>query len=235
MMIEEKIQVSNIKKPSWTLHFSELFRAILETIRGMFFLFQTPKSDIGKGQTIVVIPGLVSSDISTYVLRKYLIKLGYNAMGWEMGHNLGRLESLPPLIEKVGNLSKNQNQKIILIGWSMGGIFAREVAKAIPGNINKVITIGSPFGNVNAPNHAKWVYDLLNDEKDLDHHIVNQIHMPAPVPTTALYSKVDGMVPWQACMEHEENENYKNIEINSSHFGMGANPNVMKVVGDILR
>lgn len=235
--MNETIEIQQIrekKKPSAFLHFTEIFRSIYETVKGILFLINTPKSNIGKGQVVIVVPGLLSSNFATTILRKYLNKIGFNAFGWESGFNLGRLESLAIIIKQVENAATQYNQKVILIGWSMGGIFVREVAKDQPNSIKKVITIGSPFADVNAPNHAKWAYDLFNNVNTIDQNIINQIHLPAPVPTTALYSKTDGMVPWEACMEIEENETHKNIEISSSHFGMGANPNVLKVVVENL-
>lgn len=221
---------NEIKKPSQFLHLTEIIRAIYENIKGLFYINSFPKSDFGKGKYIMVIPGLLSTDWYTTYLRKFLNKIGFNAFGWGMGRNLGRPDSLKLLIAKVAKIQKEKNQKVILIGWSMGGIFAREVAKAIPSSIEKVITIGSPFGDLNAPNYAKWVYNLLNDPKDTDHAFVAQVANPAPVPTLALYSKIDGMVPWEACREHNEDATHKNIEVSSSHFGMGGNPNVMKTI-----
>lgn len=227
-------QITNKKKPSALLHFTEIFRAIYETVRGIFFLLKTPKSNIGNGQALIVVPGLLSSNFATTILRKYLNKIGFIAFGWQNGINLGRLESLESIQKQVENTVSQSNQKVILIGWSMGGIFAREVAKVQPNLIKKVITIGSPFADITAPNHAKWAYDLFNDEHTIDQNIVNQIYLPADVPTIALYSKTDGMVPWEACMEIKESETHKNIEISSSHFGMGANPNVLKIVATNL-
>lgn len=227
-------QIEEKKKPSNFLHFTEIFRAVFETILGIFFLLTTPKSNIGKGQVVIVVPGLLSSNFATTILRKYLNKMGFKAFGWQNGINLGRLESLEKIVKQVENAASLHHQKVILVGWSMGGIFVREVAKTQPHLVKKVITIGSPFADVNAPNHAKWAYDLFNDVSTIDQNIVNQIHVPASLPTIALYSKVDGMVPWEACMEIEENETHKNIEISSSHFGMGANPNVLKVVMENL-
>jgi predicted alpha/beta hydrolase family esterase len=227
-------QITKKKKPSVFLHLTESFRAIYETVRGIFFLIKTPKSDLGQGQVVIVVPGLLSSNFATKILRKYLNKIGFKAFGWQSGINLGRLESLAVIIKQVENTTNQYNQKVILIGWSMGGIFVREVAKDQPHHIKKVVTIGSPFADVNAPNHAKWAYNLFNKASTIDQNIVNQIHLPAPVQTIALYSKMDGMVPWEACMELEEDEMHKNIEISSSHFGMGANPNVLKVVAENL-
>lgn len=221
---------NEIKKPSQLLHLTELFRAIYENIKGLFYIKKTQKSNFGQGKYVMVIPGLLSTDWYTTFLRMFLVKIGFNATGWGMGRNLGRLDSLKILIQKVENFEKEKDQKVILIGWSMGGIFAREVAKSIPNSIEKVITIGSPFGDLNAPNYAKWVYELLNDPKDIDHTFVAQVATPALVPTVALYSKMDGMVPWQTCLEHVEDATHKNIEVVSSHFGMGGNPNVMKII-----
>lgn len=227
-------QIKEKKKPSAYLHFTEIFRAIIETIKGIFFLIKTPKSNLGNGQVVIVVPGLLSNNFATIILRKYLNKIGYKAFSWQSGFNLGRLESLPVIINQVEKTASQFNQKVVLIGWSMGGIFVREVAKNQPNLIKKVITIGSPFADVNAPNHAKWTYDFLNRNTKVDQNIVDQIHLPASIPTIALYSKTDGMVPWEACMEIEENETHKNIEISSCHFGMGANPNVLKAVAENL-
>lgn len=222
--------MQEIKKPSQFLHLTEIFRAIYENIKGLFYISKIPKSNFGRGKYVMVVPGLLSTDWYTTNMRKFLTKIGFYATGWGMGRNLGRLDSLKLLIERVENIQKERGEKIILIGWSMGGIFAREVAKAIPNSIEKVITVGSPFGDLHAPNHAKWVYDLLNHPDDVDQAFVDQVASPAPVPTVALYSKVDGMVPWQACREHKEDATHKNIEVVSSHFGMGGNVNVMKTI-----
>lgn len=224
---------NEIKKPSYFLHFTEIIRAIYENIKGLYFLKTTKFENIGKGKTIIVVPGLLSTDWYTTYLRKYLNKIGFRAYGWGLGRNLGRTDSLKILIEKVEKIAFESNEKIILIGWSMGGIFAREVSKAIPNSIEKIITIGSPFANLEAPNHARWVFDLLNFSEPTDQTFIDQIPLPAQIPTTALYSKLDGIVPWQACMEIED-ETHKNIEVSSSHFGMGGNPNVLKVVGEVL-
>jgi pimeloyl-ACP methyl ester carboxylesterase len=219
-----------IKKPSVFLHLTEVFRASYEWIRGALFLNGVSQQNIGKGQVVLVIPGLVSTDVLTVVLRKYLQKLGYNVFGWEMGLNLGRLESVHGLVQKVEKMAQEHQQKIVVIGWSMGGIFAREVAKTTPNSVKQVMTIGSPFADILAPNWAKRVFDVLNRGIEIDQTVLAQLHEPAPVPTTAFYSKLDGIVPWQACREIVENDTHKNVEISSSHLGMGANPSVIKTI-----
>lgn len=219
-----------IKRPSLFLHLTEIFRALFETIKGLIFESNFAYKNIGNGQPIMVIPGLLTTDLSTTLLRKFLTKLGFKVFGWEMGRNLGRMESLPLLIEKVENFHHQYQQKIIIIGWSMGGIFTREIAKTRPDLVKRTITMGSPFADVNAPNWAKWVFDLLNKGIEIDNQFIEQLPKPAPVPTLALYSKLDGIVPWRACMELSEDNIHKNIEIKSSHIGMGANSEVMKII-----
>lgn len=183
----------------------------------------------------MVVPGLLSTDWATTLLRKNLSKIGFKVVGWEMGMNLGRMESLEALREKVRLLYEQSGQQIVLIGWSMGGIFSREVAKQTPQYVRQLITIGSPFANVNAPNHAKWIFELLNDKTKIDHDFTRQLPNPAQVKTLCLYSKRDGIVPWQACMELQEDDLHSNKEVKSSHFGMGANPSVLRSVEECLR
>jgi pimeloyl-ACP methyl ester carboxylesterase len=223
-----------IEKPSWFLHLTELSRAIVDYFRGFFFLQNTAKTNEGNGQTVLVIPGLMSTDIYTSPLRKLLTKIGYKAVGWELGRNYGRLEYLPKLQERAKILSNNGKNKIVVIGWSMGGILARELAKLSPEYFTNTITVGSPFANINAPNHAKWVYDILNKGVVIDPDFEKQIPNPPPMPTLAIYSKTDGMVPWEACMDIVPNELHKNQEIVSSHFGMGGSLQVMRVIRTYL-
>lgn len=220
---------NEIKKPSYFLYFTEIFRACYEYTKGIFFLSNTARKNKDFQQTIIIIPGLLSGDVYTFLLRKFLQKKGYNAIGWGLGINLGRKKSLEQLTLKIENLSKKKNQKIILIGWSMGGIFAREVAKSIPNSIEKIILLAAPFADLEAPNHARNVYDFLNRKEPIDSNFLAQITKPAQIPTFAIFSKIDGMVPWQVCME-KESDIHKNIEVKSSHFGMGANPNVLQKI-----
>lgn len=223
-----------IKKPSQLLHLTEIFRSLIETIWGFFHLLFTKKENIGQGRVIMVIPGLLTSDFWTVILRKFLSKKGFQVYGWEMGTNLGRMEKLPELISRIEAVKTKHNQKVILLGWSMGGLFSREVSHQRPDLIAKVMTLGSPFGDVLAPNNAKWVFELLNDDYDVDHTLVQRLSSPVSMPSVAFYSKKDGIVPWEACMDKVTNDMHINVEVKSSHFGMGANPSVLNAVLDCV-
>jgi hypothetical protein len=219
-----------IKRPSWILHLTEIIRAIFQGIKAYFFMRSYDFKNVGKDQPVIVVPGLMGTDLSTKMLRGFLSKMGYRVYGWEMGRNLGKFDDLTPLTQKVKDLHSKTGQKVILIGWSMGGIFVREVGKLAPDSVKQLITIGSPFGYIHAPNNAKWVFDLLNKGRKEMPEFEDQIHVPANLPTLAIYSKSDGIVPWEACMERVEDELHRNLEVVSSHFGMGSNKDVFKVV-----
>ncbi|MBL0024224.1 MAG: hypothetical protein IPO98_04045 [Saprospiraceae bacterium] len=115
---------SDIKRPSQLLHLTEFVRSLFETIRGFFFFLFATRENVGYGRVVMVIPGLLTSDFWTVILRKYLAKKGFIVYGWQMGINLGRMQNLPELQAKIETLQKLHHQKIILIGWSMGGFSA---------------------------------------------------------------------------------------------------------------
>jgi alpha/beta hydrolase fold len=221
---------NTIPKPSQWQHITEFIRSFFETIKGFFYLLITTKEDLGKGKPVLVVPGLLSSDISTYVLRKYLTKKGYIVYGWQLGINLGRMEKLPELVSKIEYISTRHHQPIILIGWSMGGLFSREVCHQHPEFIAKVVTLGSPFADLHAPNNARWVFELLNSKNNIDDDISTRLASNTVMPSVAIYSKSDGIVPWQACMDVHTDQQHINIEVASSHFGMGANPKVLQAI-----
>lgn len=221
---------SQIKKPSQLLHLTDILRSLIETIRGFFYLLFAKRENIGQGRVIMVVPGLLTSDFWTVIIRKYLSKKGFQVYGWEMGTNLGRMHRLPELISRIETIKNRHNQKIILLGWSMGGLFSREISHQRPDLISKVMTLGSPFGDIQAPNNAQWVFELLNDDYDVDHTLVKRLSSPVSIPSVAFYSKKDGIVAWEACIDKITDDHHINVEIKSSHFGMGANPSVLEAV-----
>jgi pimeloyl-ACP methyl ester carboxylesterase len=117
-----------------------------------------------------------------------------------------------------------------LIGWSLGGIYARELGKQAPARCAQIITLGSPFADPDAPNRAVWIYNLFRDYDQIDKAWKAQVPNPAPVRTTAVYSKQDGVVPWQACMEKVEDALHQNVRVRSSHLGFPANPRVLRLI-----
>jgi len=171
-------------------------------------------------------------------MRRYLQRAGYQALPWELGRNTGRVEFLDILNDKLEDLYRTYQEPISLIGWSLGGVFARQMAKAHPDLVRQVITLGSPFRGIGAPNNVAWVYNLFTGRQrvqDIDPAILNDLPFPAPVPTTAIYSKQDGIVPWQLCIEAEETPIHQNIQVRGSHLGLGFNPSVIRIITDRLQ
>lgn len=227
----------SIKRPSFIWSLTEASRALFEL--GMHFPYRwisrLPKN--GDKHPVLIIPGFMASDMSTVPLRKFIFNLGYTVYGWGEGRNLASVEYLDILTERVEKLYTEHGKKISLIGWSLGGVFARQIAKARPHMVKQVITLGSPFKGITLPNNAKWMYDILTKGEGtarVDPALLEDIPLPAPVPTTAIYSKEDGVVPWELCMEQVETAIHQNIQVRGSHLGLGVNASVLWVIADRL-
>ncbi len=237
-MSKSSASATETKRPSMFWLATEIGRAVTEL--GLSVPFRTfyRKEEEGDGHPVLVLPGFMSTDKSTLVLRKFIDKLGYTAYGWEMGRNYAKVKFLEALLEKVDKLYKKHGEPITLIGWSLGGVYARQIAKARPKKIRQVITMGSPFRGVTRPNNVAWIYNLIKGSKrasDLTQSLIEDIPLPAPVPTTAIYSKEDGVVPWELCMEEVEDSKHQNIQVRGSHLGLGVNPSVLEIVANRLQ
>lgn len=227
-----------MKKPPLHLYLTEVFRSSYERLASLYFR-RTYKSTVpGNGRPILVIPGIVTSDRSTEPLRRFLQKQGYTAYPWGLGTNLGEFDiHLPALEQKIIELEQKHNNKITLLGWSLGGIYARELGKRVPDHLDEVITMGSPFAGIQSPNRAKWLFDLVQKFRNKpkpSRQFFASISDPAPVKTTAIYTRQDGIVPWEACMEPNCSDTHQNIEVRGSHTGLGYNKEVYKVLDSIL-
>ncbi len=188
----------------------------------------------GDGHPVMVLPGLAASDVSTVPLRTFLRDRGYAAYGWELGRNRGLRPGLnEQKLERLGELHRRHGRKVTLIGWSLGGIFAREIAKQAPDHVRQVITLGSPFKGSARATHAWWVYELLAGHSVDEASLAAELHRPPPVPTTAIFSRSDGVCAWQTCVE-EQGTWTESVEVWASHCGLGHNPAALYVIADRL-
>ncbi len=224
------------KAPSKLLLFTEGGRAAIEL--GLYaatrkILNNAPKGD---GHPVLVLPGFMTSDRSTILLRKFIRDLGYDVKKWDMGLNLGGPEYAFKIADRVEEISAECNAKVSLVGWSLGGVYAREVARQRPDDVRQVITLGSPFGGIFEKNNARWFYDFLHGPKGLDisQELLKDILLPPPVPSTAIFTKEDGVVNWQHCIERQESDTTQNVQIGGSHFGLGHNPSALYCIADRL-
>lgn len=235
MVIEDT--KAKMDKPSIIWLLTEGGRAIFEYSTFWPYNFFKKINENGDGHPVLVLPGFMASDASTGPLRKFIDKLGYKSYKWDLGRNYGNEVYLDHLTESVQELYKLHNQKVSIVGWSLGGVYARQIAKKLPHLVRQVITLGSPFRGVDMPNHAEWIYKFITNgktTKDVDPMIMNDLPNPAPVPTTAIYTKEDGVVPWEACMEQQESDIHQNVQVRGSHFGLGVNPTVLEIIADRL-
>lgn len=195
------------------------------------------RAPAGDGHAVMVFPGLSANDVSTVPLRYYLQSLGYKPWGWEQGFNFGpRAGVLDEAKEHLARTFASTGRKVSLIGWSLGGIYARELAKDVPHMVRCVITLGTPFAGSHKSTNAWRVYQLASG-RDIEREAENyDLPTAPPVATTSIYSRTDGVVAWQASLQAASKTNLQteNIEVIASHIGLGINPSAWWAVADRL-
>ena len=221
----------------WTLLGLEPMRAVFEY--ASMHLMNTTSFPPGDGHPVVIFPGLVSDQISTAPLNWFCRELGYSTYDWGQGVNTGPQGDLDAWIEElashVRNLTSAHRQRISLIGWSLGGIYAREVAKKLPRRVRQVITLGTPFGGTVEQNPFQWIHATGGAQKPgSTEDLMARLSSAPDVPTTSIYSRSDGVVDWQACLHDGKQGQTEDIEVDSSHFGLGWNPEVLSIIADRL-
>ncbi|MES2053181.1 MAG: alpha/beta hydrolase [Pseudomonadota bacterium] len=197
-------------------------------------LARAPKGD---GHAVMVFPGLSANDASTVPLRHYLQSINYKPWGWEQGFNFGpRAGVLDEARSNLVRTFESTGRKVSLIGWSLGGVYARELAKELPHMVRTVITLGTPFAGSHKATNAWRIYELTSGqsvEKEAEKY-----DLPAApsMPTTSIYSRTDGVVAWQASIQAPDTSNpdTENIEVLASHIGLGVNPCAWWAVADRL-
>ena len=188
----------------------------------------------GDGHAVIVFPGLGAGDFSTVPLRNFLSSQGYDTYGWDLGLNFGPREGvLQKSIERVEQIHRDTGRKVSLIGWSLGGIYAREFAKALPTRVRCVITLGTPFAGDPKATNAWRLYEFASGHKLDDPELLAHIKEAPPVPTTSIFSRTDGVVAWPLSIQ-EESKRAENIEVLASHVGLGLNPVALYAIADRL-
>jgi thioesterase domain-containing protein len=193
----------------------------------------------GDGHPVLVIPGFLAGPFSTQLLRNVLRRLGYRVYDWGLGYNMGyrasMTETLPARLRHIRE--RSGGRKVSIIGWSAGGIYARELARALPDDVRSVITLGSPFRGNHQASTAWRVWRLVNRGAEATEAVsesaLQRRAQPLSVPTTCIYSRSDGIVAWQCCTSLPAPET-ENVEVRSSHLGYGHNVETLSVIADRL-
>ncbi|MGI8794678.1 MAG: esterase/lipase family protein [Acidimicrobiales bacterium] len=191
----------------------------------------------GDRHPVLVLPGFTADDRSTAPLRRVLRSQGYWTHGWRLGRNIGPTQRIVEgMVERLMLLHERHGRPVSIVGWSLGGIFARELARMQPEAVRQVITLGSPFRMTDQDRStASALYERMSDLHAIDLTEVGaeSDREPLTVPATAIYTKTDGVVRWWQCLEAEGPQR-ENIEVLGSHSGLGFNPSVVFAVSDRL-
>jgi len=201
------------------------------TIAALPLLRLAPKGD---GHPVLVFPGLSASDVSTRPLRRFLRDRQYDPNGWELGRNLGpRAGVFEACRERLRVIRRRHGRRVSLVGWSLGGIYARELAKEFPDDVRLVITLGTPFSHGPRASSAWHTYEQSTGHRIGAPDLLAPLAVPPSVPTTSIYSRTDAIVPWRYSVERVD-ATHENIEVEASHLGLGVNALAWCAIADRL-
>jgi pimeloyl-ACP methyl ester carboxylesterase len=218
----------------WTLFEG---RAVFEL--GAFYMTRPLLSHLpkGDGHAVQVLPGFMASNSSTVPMRRLLGRLGYDAHGWDSGRNVRVDNALIARLEaQLKRLNDTSGRKVSLVGWSLGGVLARELAKLHPDRVRLVISLGSPISDDRNHTNAARLFEMLNGKEPeaMRGGGFRGLGEAPPVPTTSILSKTDGIVHWRGSVQKPTPTPSENIEVYASHCGLGVNPSVMIAIADRL-
>ncbi len=202
----------------------------------LFGASELARAPQGDGRPILLAPGYLAGDLSMKPLALFLERLGYDARTWGLGRNGGDVD---PLVQTFGArveaVAEELREPVTLVGWSLGGVVAREAARLFSDSVREVITLGTPI--VGGPKYTSvgkffaWRRGIDLNEFELEVHARNSVGLRQPL--SSIYSKSDGVVDWRASVD-TYNAHAQNIEVQSSHFRLGVDPKAWRIIANIL-
>lgn len=235
MAIEKKIAFDNIPNPATVERPSLLqeLNAIKQPLRLLRQYGNLTKKKIGKGERIILIPGWKSHETTMFPVKQFLKKVGFAPEYWGLGINHGYVEQYRDQL--INRLKKdNTKEKVTLIGWSLGGLIAREIARAFPEKIASVITYGTPV--VGGPTHTIGAIVYEEEETKRIRELLVELDETNPIqtPMSIIYTKNDSIVAWSACID-TKSPNATHYEVNSTHLSLGIDPSVWRIILNHLK
>jgi len=221
--------------PSW-LYVTDPARAVAEFGLLIAALPLRQLLPVGDGHPVLVVPGLLADDGSTWTLRRFLRNLGYRVHGWRLGRNLGpTAATVTGLQNRLLDLRSRYDSEVSVIGWSLGGIYARILARDTPAAVRQVITLGSPIRLADeSQSRARRAFNRYAHLHVVPRELPLESGVDTlPVPATSIYSRYDGIVAWEACLD-SPSARAENIAVVASHLGFGHHPAVIWAVADRL-
>lgn len=188
------------------------------------------REDVGGGRGVLVIPAFLANDLTTIQLRRTLRACGFRAYGWRQGVNAGaRRGKFERLLRRIDVIAAETRGPVALVGWSLGGLYARELAKRRATSVAMVVTLGTPFSQSLRSNNAWKLYEAINDH-DVDHPPVPIApDVKPPVPTVAMWSPNDGIVA-PASAAGEDWEADRRVELGCRHNEMVSDPGALQAI-----
>ena len=229
--------LSGYHAPPATLFATELPRAGLDLAALISTSPLLATARRGDGHPVLVLPGLLTGDPATVLLRGFLRALGHNVSGWTLGTNRGATsEVVQGLRERLERLHRESGQRVSLVGWSLGGVFAQELARATPSSVRGLVTLGSPLQR-----NSGWTQQLSKVVDEATHLPKAASHLPRVwaesgslrVPATSVYTKSDGIVNWSTS-RYDAGSRRENVRVRGSHLGLAHNPAVLWLLADRL-
>jgi pimeloyl-ACP methyl ester carboxylesterase len=232
---EEASSTGRLRPPGLGLLLAEA-RGIFEFNASLLLSPLLMRAPRGDGHPVLTLPGFLASDLSMAPMRRYLGELGYDSYAWKMGRNIGGVSRMrASLRDRLAEIYENSGRKVSLVGWSLGGVYARDLALQAPDMVRYVMTLASPFTNDIRATNATRLYEALSGEAVEDNsELRTAIAGDLPVPTTSIYSRTDGVVNWRTCLVRPS-EAAENIEVYlASHIGLGVNAAALWALADRL-
>ena len=221
------------RRPSWSKLLGEL-PAAGRLLAAQFMPVPISEPELGRGRSVLVLPGLLTNDAPTSLLRRTLAACGFIPFGWENGVNLGvRADLFGRLEARLDSIIAEAGGPVALVGWSLGGLYARELAKRRPEDISIVVTLGTPFSADLRDNNAWKLYEAINDHT-VDHPPVKvRVDEKPPVFTVAIWSPRDGIVA-PASASGQPGESDEQIRVTTKHNELVSDPETLKRVVEVL-
>ena len=224
------IDYESLAPPSRRATLGEL-RLPLDALRWVPQWWTLPRGRARVARSVVLLPGFGAGPGSLVALRRHLERRGHAVADWGLGRNTGRMQQVMPALQaRVEARVREGGEPVVLVGWSLGGYLARELARQHPGLARRVVTLGSPV--VGGPRYtatARWYASNGFDLDQIEQAVRQRYARPLQTPVTAIWSKRDGVVAWQACIDRWSPD-VRHVEVDESHLGMGFAPRVLAIV-----
>ncbi|HET9695069.1 MAG TPA: alpha/beta fold hydrolase [Steroidobacteraceae bacterium] len=226
------IEYETIAPPSRRETLAEL-RLPFDALRWTPAWFKLPRGRAAVSRPVMLLPGFGGGPRSLVALKRYLRRRGHDADDWGLGRNTGRVPQLRAALQgRVEARVREAGEPIVCVGWSLGGYLAREFARENPSLVRKVVTLGSPVvGGPRFTATARWYASNGFDLQEIENAVKGRYARPLETPVVAIYSKRDGVVAWQACIDRWS-PNVRHVEVDESHLGMGFAPGVLRIVAE---